>query len=867
MVSAINTLSTPNKQQHLIKLSGIVERVTFHNAENGWSVLKLSPFNEPHKLITVLIYQAEVFAGSSMEFLGVWHHHPKHGEQFKAEQAIEKKPASSAAMEKYLGSGLIKNVGPKTAAKIVKFFKEDTLRIFEESVDDLLKVPGIAEKKLMDIKTSWQEHKAIRDIMLFLQGYGISTLFAVKIYKEYGDNAIITVSKNPYQLAKDIYGIGFFSADKIALAMGFEPDSNTRIEAGIKHVLAASREEGHCYLTEDQIIKNTSQILQIEQQEITDKIKSLLNTLLQSQEIKERLLPSQIQERITAYYSNSLYFDEQYVAIRVKKCITNSAAILIDLEKVKSWIESYCLKQQIKLSPEQQESVIGITTKSFSILTGGPGCGKTTTTKVLVKLLHAMKKKVILAAPTGRAAQRMTEVIGDEAKTIHRLLEWSPNKNGFKKSEDDPLQLDFLIVDECSMLDINLAASLLKAIPKNAQILFIGDPDQLPSVGAGNVLFDLLQTNHKVPSFHLTKIFRQAAESSIIRFAHQINKGEIPKIESPFYKPTLWQEKLDCLFIDAEEATLEQIRFLQKAKSVMQDTVNSGEKYLIQTGDKFTGTITKQEDEIKVDNLLIQEFANEHEIKNPLFIIPEKFKHVDLEKLYKIQNNKDSNQKSQDIEELHSILKSVHPWSSLHYGMTALDTVLKIYTTTIPKYFGKSAEIQILTPQVRGSLGALNLNLTIQNAVNPEETSKKQIKIGDKVFREGDRIIQTKNNYDLGVYNGDIGIIKNINLENYTCQISFGKLLPISYKKDDLAEISLAYSITIHKSQGSEFDIVMIPISTQHFKMLFRNLIYTALTRAKKLCVFVGSRKALAMAIKQIDNRKRQTALGLLIRG
>ena len=300
MVSAINTLSTPNKQQHLIKLSGIVERVTFHNAENGWSVLKLSPFNEPHKLITVLIYQAEVFAGSSMEFLGVWHHHPKHGEQFKAEQAIEKKPASSAAMEKYLGSGLIKNVGPKTAAKIVKFFKEDTLRIFEESVDDLLKVPGIAEKKLMDIKTSWQEHKAIRDIMLFLQGYGISTLFAVKIYKEYGDNAIITVSKNPYQLAKDIYGIGFFSADKIALAMGFEPDSNTRIEAGIKHVLAASREEGHCYLTEDQIIKNTSQILQIEQQEITDKIKSLLNTLLQSQEIKERLLPRQIQERITA---------------------------------------------------------------------------------------------------------------------------------------------------------------------------------------------------------------------------------------------------------------------------------------------------------------------------------------------------------------------------------------------------------------------------------------------------------------------------------------------------------------------------------------------------------------------------------------
>ena len=878
---------TSHSTSHLISLSGIVERITFHNTENGWSVLKVSPFSEPQKLVTVLIYQAEVFAGSSMEFLGVWNRHPKHGEQFKAEQAIEKKPASSAAMEKYLGSGLIKNVGPKTAAKIVKFFKEDTLRVFEESADDLLKVPGIAQKKLTDIKTSWQEHRAIRDVMLFLQGYGISTLFAVKIYKEYGDNAIAIVSSNPYRLAKDIYGIGFFSADRIALKMGFELDGKPRIEAGIKHVLAASREEGHCYLTEDQIIKNTSAILELEQPELPDKIRSLLHTLLQNQEVKERKLnsnqvsqPQDLQDdpsqsKITAYYSNSLYFDEQYVATRIKKCLTQS--ISADPTRIRNWIESFCLKQDIKLSPEQQESIIGISSKAFSILTGGPGCGKTTTTKVLVKLLHAMKKKVILAAPTGRAAQRMTEVIGDEAKTIHRLLEWAPTKNGFKKSEDDPLKLDFLIVDECSMLDISLAASLLKAIPQDAQILFIGDPDQLPSVGAGNVLFDLIHASNQVPTFQLTKIFRQAAESSIIRFAHQINQGEIPRIESPFYKPDLWQTKLDCLFIDAEEATLEQIRFLQKAKAVMRDTIATGEEYAIQTGDKVTAMITKKEDEIKIESLLVQEFTSDNEIQNPLFVIPEKFKHVDLEQLYQIQQhqphqpgkNNDSNTYNQKttIEELRSILKSVHPWSALHYGLTSLDTVLRIYTKTIPQYYGKDVEIQVLTPQVRGSLGAVNINLSIQNTVNPARDGIKQIKIGDKIFREGDRVIQTKNNYDLGTYNGDIGIIKSINLEHYTCQIRFGKSPVVLYKKDDLTEISLAYGITIHKSQGSEFDVVIIPVSTQHFRMLFRNLIYTGLTRAKKLCVFVGSRKALAMAIKQIDNRKRQTALSWLVGG
>ncbi|MEI6262179.1 MAG: AAA family ATPase, partial [Deltaproteobacteria bacterium] len=832
--------------ESLDRLSGIVERVTFHNAENGWSVLKVSPFNEPHKLVTVIIHQAKVFAGSSMDFYGTWSYHQKHGEQFKAERVIEKKPSTSAALEKYLGSGLIKNVGPKTAHKIVKFFHERTLQVFEETIEDLLQVPGIAEKKLTDIKNSWQEHRAIRDVMIFLQGYGISTLYAVKIFKIYGNDAISKVSGNPYQLARDIYGIGFFSADKIALNMGFEKDGIPRIEAGIKHVLAAARDNGHCYLLESQIIKNAQDLLETG---TPDQITNILLSLIAANEIKKRELPDEKGRQVSAYYSNTIFFDEQYVAKRIKQWIAQP--VIVDQTRINKWLNRYCQNQSIVLSDEQQASVAGIAGKSFSILTGGPGCGKTTTTKVLVKLLQAMQMRVVLAAPTGRASQRMSEVIEYEAKTIHRLLEWAPGKNGFKKGEDDSLQLDYLIIDECSMLDINLAAALLKAVPQNAQVLFIGDPDQLPSVGAGNVLHDLLQATC-VPSFRLTKVFRQAEESMIIRFAHQINKGQIPRIESPFHKPGLWKDKAGCIFIDADEATQEQLQFIGRAKAAIRHTVTTGEEQIVQSGDKITGMMKREEDALMIDNLLVQEFRDSSEIHAPIFNIPDKFKHVDLMNIHKAQGN---------IEELKSIIKSIHPWSALLHGVTGLDMVLRLYTRSIPEYFGKDIEIQILSPQIRGSLGTLNLNQSIQQAVNPEQPGKKQIRVGERVYREGDRVIQTRNNYDLGVFNGDIGWITNIDMEDFSCLIQFGKQAPIAYEREDLTEISLAYGITIHKSQGSEFDAVIIPVATQHFKMLFRNIIYTGLTRAKQLCVFVGSRKALAMAVKQIDNRKRQTAL------
>ncbi|NTU72726.1 AAA family ATPase [Candidatus Roizmanbacteria bacterium] len=842
--------SSSQPADNCIRLSGIVERVTFHNAENGWSVLKVSPFNEPHKLVAVVIHQAKVFAGSSMDFYGIWAHHPQHGEQFKAERAIEKKPSTSAALEKYLGSGLIKNVGPKTAYKIVSFFKERTLQVFEEDLDQLLQVPGIAEKKLVDIKNSWQEHKAIRDVMIFLQGYGISTLYAVKIFKTYGNDAISKVSGNPYQLARDIYGIGFFSADKIALNMGFEKNGVPRIQAGIKHVLAASRDNGHCYLLEAQIIKNTQELLETGTPE---QITAILASLISVNEVKKRVLPNEEGQEVSAYYANSLFFDEQYVAKRVKQWINQSA--VVDRNRIENWLERYCQKQSIILSEEQQASVAGIASQSFSVLTGGPGVGKTTTTKVLVKLLHAMNKHVVLAAPTGRASQRMSEVIGYEAKTIHRLLEWAPSKNGFKKSEEDPLHVEFLIIDECSMLDINLAAALLKAVPQSAHVLFIGDPDQLPSVGAGNVLHDLLQAS-SVPSFRLTKVFRQAEENLIIRFAHQINEGLVPKIESPFHKPGLWKERAGCLFIDAEEATQEQLQFIGRAKYAIKHTVITGEEQIVQTGETFTGVMKREENTLMIDKLLVQEFKDSREVHAPIFTIPQKFKHVDLLKI---------NQAQGAIAELKSIVKSIHPWSALHHGLTGLDMVLRLYTKTIPEYFGKDIEIQILSPQVRGSLGTLNLNNAIQKAVNPEQQGKKEIKIGDRIFRVGDRVIQTRNNYDLGVFNGDIGRVEAIDLESYSCLIQFGKQAPIPYEREDLNEISLAYAITIHKSQGSEFAALIIPVATQHFKMLFRNLIYTGLTRARQACVFVGSRKALAMAVRQIDNRKRQTALSYLI--
>ncbi|WKN31083.1 AAA family ATPase [Porifericola rhodea] len=822
----MNEQVTSKQSPALEKLSGIVKRVTFHSAETGWSVLKVSSFARPHEEIAVTVHQSKVFAGATMDFFGMWVNHPTYGRQFKASRVEERKPATAHALEKYLGSGLIKGVGPKTARKIVKYFGKDTLDVFEHDIDRLTEVPGIAQRKLSSIQSAWTEHQEIREVMMFLQSHGISTLFAVKIYKTYGQQAISIVQQNPYRLAHDIFGIGFMSADRVALSLGLAKDSSARVQAGIAYELQNAREEGHCYLTREQITTQTIALLGLEKEErIAEELKLMEDT----DELKTRLLPTDEGEQ-TVYYAHSLYFDEAYLA--KKSHIMAHEKFTVDEHKVQQWIARYCEHHELTLSDEQQLSVKQVIGRGLCILTGGPGCGKTTTTKVIVALLKAMGKEVLLAAPTGRAAQRMSEVIGDEAKTIHRLLEWDPMKGGFKRNEENTLDCDFIIVDESSMLDVHLAASLLRAVPQNSQLLLIGDADQLPSVGAGNVFKDLI-ASEKVVCARLTQVFRQAAQSKIIQYAHQINQGKLPDIATPFKNPRLWKEGEDCLFIDSEEATKEQLRFILKVK-----------KYTERTEDEYS---------------LAAEPLESYEMFKDQLVIPDKFSHVNLDKL--LEANTHTN-------ELKEVLRRVSPWSSLHWGFSASDMIERLYREIIPKYVGPEAEIQILSPMSKGSLGTHKLNEMVQESVNPESSEKAQIEFGGRIFREGDRVIQRKNNYDLNVFNGDIGKITAIDSSDMSCLVQFGggdDEKDVTYDKSQLTELDLAYAITIHKSQGSEFGVVIIPLLTQHYNMLFRNLIYTGLTRAKKMAVFVGSRRALRRAVQQQNSAQRQTALQWLI--
>lgn len=837
---------------------GIIQRVTYHNPENGWSVLRVNPVSSPHEVKTVTVHQANVFAGATMEFEGEWMRNPKFGEQFKAHNVIEKKPASASALEKYLGSGMIYGVGPKIAKRIVKHFGKDTLDVFEEDMDRLTEVPGIALTKLEQISSSWTEHREIRNVMLFLQEYGVSTLFAVKIFKKYGNDAINIVKDNPYQLSRDIYGIGFFSADSIALSMGIEKDSPLRIRAAIAHVLSASRDQGHCYLELECINKEIEKLLK---QDFQALVATEVHEMERDNELRTRMKQGE-KEAISCYYSKSLYYDELHTAEIVKKFI--SFHISVDIDRVEKWLTKYNAGQEFPLHEEQYQAVLGVTQHAFSILTGGPGCGKTTTTKALVKLLKAMKLRITLAAPTGRAAQRMSEVIGDAAQTIHRLLVWQPASGQFKKNEEDQLDTDFIIIDECSMLDISLAASLLKAIPSKAQVLFIGDANQLPSVGAGNVLGDLI-CSQKVPIFQLTKVFRQAQESQIIQFAHQINKGTIPKIESPVNQPGIWGQKADSLFFDSEEATKDQVNFIRKIRTSMKYVIeNEGVAFVKESApdgmDDSYKSVT-MEDDYYIESTSVQEIdkIRNQGVRSYIFSVPKDYLHADVNSLLKSDSH---------AEALKEVLHSIHPWSTLNYGFTASEMVVRLYSQTIQERVGKELEVQILSPMTVGSLGTRNLNQLVQAAFNPENSTKPMLQIGDRSFRLGDRVIQRKNNYDLEVFNGDIGIINAIDNLDMSLSVTYTNGTSsrmVQYTKQDLLELDLAYAITIHKSQGSEFDVVIIPIVMQHFTMLYRNLIYTALTRAKKMAVFVGTRKALGIAVKNIDNRARKTMLKTIL--
>ncbi len=811
------------------KISGIVERITYHNPDNGWSVLRVRPFGSLAESETVTVHQMRVFAGATMEFSGSWSVHPKFGRQFKAVTATELKPATAGALEKYLGSGLIRGVGPKTARKIVRHFGGETLDVFEQDMDRLTEVPGIADKKLVSIKKAWLEHRAIRDVMIFLQSHGISTLFAVRIFKQYGDNSITMVSENPYRLAVDFYGIGFFSADRVALSMGFAEDSPLRITAAIRHVLSASREQGHCYLRQQQIESGVCDLLDL--RPVAEKIPDFLQEMEGQDALRVRILPDGDGMEQPCYYSKSLYYDEKYVAGRLRSMVH---ALPLDSRRTADWFVRYRQQTGITLSDEQAAAVQSIAGCQCSILTGGPGCGKTTTTRVLVDLLQATGRSVLLAAPTGRAAQRMGEVIGVEAKTIHRLLEFQGTC--FQRNEDNPLKADVLILDECSMLDITLTASLLKAVGPDTAVLFIGDADQLPSVGAGNVLRDMIGSGC-IPCHTLTTIFRQARTSEIITYAHQINRGELPRVNSPFKEPGLWK-KSDCLFLDSEQATQAQLRFISRVRL-------------------HCKTLEERETAGGEDPL---SFDTEFEVKGSSYRsleLPEQFSHVDLQALATADTA---------AGELAAVQKKVHPWSSLYYGLTAVDVVRRLYTDWIPKYYGPDCEIQVLSPMIRGSLGTASLNKMLQQAVNPQQQGRAEISVGERLFRVGDRVIHRRNNYDLGVFNGDIGRITGINNEALTLTVCFFQdQREVEYQREQITELEAAYAITIHKSQGSEFEVVILPVLTQHFRMLFRNLIYTGITRARKLAVFVGSRRAMAMAVANRDTGLRQTALKELL--
>lgn len=815
------------------RIQGIVERVTFHNEDNGWSVLKVKCYND-FNLSTVIVHQTKVFAGATMKFTGSWGNHPKFGRQFTAQRAEEQKPASAAALEKYLGSGLIKGVGPKTARRIVSHFGSKTLDVFESSMEDLLQVPGIAKKKLQGIRLAWEEHRAIRDVMLFLQQHGISTLFAVRIFKKYGDKAISIVSKNPYQLANDFYGIGFFSADKVALSFGIEKDAPMRVFAAIRHILASSRDKGHCYLTIDQIIDAIKELLDLN---LTGLVDNYLHLMEQDNLLKKRRLCDTNHIPISCYYSKSLYYDEENSARDIRVL---SRTVAMNFPRLDAWMTNYGKQHNLTLSEEQSLAVKGMVKCGLSILSGGPGCGKTTTTQTLVQLFIAMGKKVLLAAPTGRAAQRMGEVVGLEAKTIHRLLEFQ--NGGFKKGRQSPLHCDVLVVDECSMLDISLSAALLSAMPAQGQLVLVGDPDQLPSVGPGNVLGDMIESG-VIPIFQLKKIFRQARDSRIISHAHTINSGNSPPIPSPFNSPQLWREKCDCLFIDSNEATQKQLALIKKAKHELNYT-SLEEEY----GEaRLYGDIDGAKETIQHD---VGKTAKQQWQQDSA--------HIDFGLLQTAENS---------AQELRAVLKKVHPWSSLHYGLTASQVLLRLYAEWIPKYFGSETEIQVLSPMTRGSLGTVKINEALQDAVNPRREGKAELTLGERIFRVGDRVIHRKNNYELGVFNGDIGKITAIQPLDFSCKVCFSSDNRIvSYERDQLSELDLAYGITIHKSQGSEFDCVIIPLVSQHFTMLFRNLIYTGLTRAKKLAVFVGTRQALGMAVRNVDTATRQTALNILLK-
>ena len=695
----------------------VVERITYQNPENGYSVLKVKVkgYND---LVTLVGNLLEVPVGSVLLCRGEWKVDKRYGSQFVAATWEETMPATVYGIEKYLGSGLVKGIGPRFARAIVQRFGTETIDIIETEIERLYEVPNIGRKRVAKIRESWEKQKDIKNVMLFLQGYGVSTAYAAKIYREYGKESIDKVRENPYRLADDIWGIGFKTADGIAAKMGYEKEDPRRCRSGILYTLGQLSDEGHVYAGEEQLVKTAGQLLEAGETAIRDTLAGMLQA-------EDLILDKD------AIYLPPFYHAECGTSRRLRDLAESTGRSLFDGLFDPS---SLTAETGIEYDEVQLAAIRQAVTSKVMVLTGGPGTGKTTTTQGIIAALKKAGLRVLLAAPTGRAAKRMSEATGMEAKTIHRLLEYNP-QDGYKRNDENPLEGDALIVDECSMIDILLMNNLLKAVPVGMRLVFVGDIDQLPSVGAGNVLRDVIDSQ-RIPVVRLVRIFRQAQKSRIVMNAHTINQGRFP------------------------------------------DTSNG----------RDTDFFFMREDD------------------------PER----------------------------------------------AAETIVRLVKERLPRAYRESPDrIQVLTPMQRGVVGAANLNLLLQQALNPSGPSLGR---GGYTYRQGDRVMQLRNNYDKDVFNGDLGYIREVDTEERTLKVDFdGKW--VEYDVTELDELTLAYATTIHKAQGSEYPIVVMPVLMTHFVMLQRNLIYTGITRAKKICVLIGAMKALAYAVRNVSVLKRNTRL------
>lgn len=713
----------------LDRLSGQIERITYTNDENGYTIAKVKVYGR-RDLVTVVGNIVDPTPGAILKMSGEWGTHPRYGEQFKVVFYETAVPATAYGIEKYLGSGLIKGIGPVMAKRIVKLFGEKTLDVIEHEAERLLEVQGIGKQRVDMIQRAWEEQKDIREVMLFLQSHGVSSGYASKIYKTYGKSSIDIVRENPYRLAHDIYGIGFLTADKIADKLGFEQDSPLRAEAGLLYALHELSDEGHVYYPTDKLLTVASELLKIEDSTI---LKRALDRLRDEKRIvSEMVRVDGIDVSVT--YLAGYHLAEVQVASRLRALSRAPAALRsVKVEAAIDWAEK---KSGIKLAQRQKDAVVAALARKVIVITGGPGTGKTTILKVILGIYGAVTPSILLAAPTGRAAKRMSEATGMDAKTIHRLLVYDVRRGAFKKNEDDPLDCDLLVLDEVSMVDLLLFHHLLKAVPKGAKLILVGDTDQLPSVGAGRVLQDIIDSG-AIPVVRLNEIFRQAKQSAIITNAHRIIQGS-----------TLH-------FVNAPD---DDMFFIEK------DT-------------------------------------------------PEEI----------------------------------------------LKTTIGIVKSRLPSKFGLNpfTDIQVLAPMNRGTVGTAKLNEALQAALNPNGF---QVSRGSRIFRVGDKVMQIRNNYDREVFNGDIGVINGIDVENQEVIVEIDGA-DVAYDYSDLDELVLAYAVSIHKSQGAEYPAVVIPLSTQHYVMLQRNLLYTGVTRGKRLVVLVGTKKALAIAIKNNKIMKRNSGL------